>query len=216
MMAKTGQGPDDPRARDTPAEPSTSDPVAILNGPSIDDIDMVAKDSVAIRHIAIRVEGPSGSIWLVRRTRYVGFLGGAFADSTGDTCLTGPPAPSSIDTGACICVAVYVRSMVDTVQRRLTAISEPNRFRIVELLRDGPRSVGGIVLDLGLGQPQVSRHLRLLAEAGVVEATRQAQQRIYRLDPRSMRELSDWTQRFAGLWSERMDRLGSVLAETEQ
>ncbi|GAB3832761.1 ArsR/SmtB family transcription factor [Kribbella italica] len=104
--------------------------------------------------------------------------------------------------------------MVETVQRRLTALSEPNRFRIVELLRDGPRSVGGIVDDLDLGQPQVSRHLRLLAEAGLVDATKQAQQRIYRLRPDAMRELSDWTQQFAGLWSERMDRLGSFLDET--
>lgn len=106
--------------------------------------------------------------------------------------------------------------MVGTVQQQLTAISEPNRFRIVELLRNGPRSVGGIVDDLGMGQPQVSRHLRLLAEVGVVEATRQAQRRIYRLRPEPMRELSDWAQQFAGLWSDRMDRLGSVLDETEK
>lgn len=105
--------------------------------------------------------------------------------------------------------------MTNTVQLRLTAISEPNRFRIVELLRDGPRSVGGIVDDLVMGQPQVSRHLRLLAEVGVVEATKQAQQRIYRLRPEPMRELSDWAQQFADLWSDRMDRLGSVLDETE-
>lgn len=51
---------------------------------------------------------------------------------------------------------------------------------------------------------------------GAVEATKQAQQRIYRLRPASMRELSEWTQRFAGLWSERMDRLGSFLDGTEQ
>lgn len=98
----------------------------------------------------------------------------------------------------------------------MTAMSEPNRFRIVELLRTGPRSVGEIVDDLGLGQPQVSRHLRLLQEAGVVDVTKQAQRRIYRLRPDSMRELSDWTQRFADLWSERMDRLGTVLNETQQ
>ncbi|RBQ16646.1 transcriptional regulator [Spongiactinospora rosea] len=102
------------------------------------------------------------------------------------------------------------------MQQRLTAISEPNRFRIVELLRDGPRSVGEIVDALGLGQPQVSRHLRLLAEAGVVEVSRRAQQRIYRLHPESLRELSDWVQRFAVLWSERMDRLGSFLEEDDR
>lgn len=101
--------------------------------------------------------------------------------------------------------------MVNSVQQRLTVISEPNRFRIVELLRDGPLPVGGIVDALGLGQPQVSRHLRLLAEAGVVEVTKRAQQRIYRLHPEAMHELSDWVQEFAVLWSERMDRLGSFL-----
>ncbi|WP_233507322.1 ArsR/SmtB family transcription factor [Spongiactinospora gelatinilytica] len=103
--------------------------------------------------------------------------------------------------------------MVNGVQQRLTAISEPNRFRIVELLRDGPQSVGGIVDALGLGQPQVSRHLRLLAEAGVVEVSKRAQQRIYRLHPESIRELSDWVQGFAALWSARMDRLGSFLED---
>jgi DNA-binding transcriptional ArsR family regulator len=106
--------------------------------------------------------------------------------------------------------------VANNVQQRLTAIAEPNRFRIVELLKDGPQPVGGIVDALGMGQPQVSRHLRLLAEAGVVGATKHAQQRIYRLQPASMRELSDWVQGFADLWSDRMDRLGSFLDETEQ
>lgn len=106
--------------------------------------------------------------------------------------------------------------MTRILQRRLIAISEPNRFQIVELLRDGPCSVGGIVDRLAMGQPQVSRHLRLLADAGIVEVTRQAQQRIYRLRPDSMRELSDWAQGFAGLWSERMDRLAIFLDGTEQ
>ncbi|MFI6900534.1 ArsR/SmtB family transcription factor [Nonomuraea sp. NPDC050394] len=104
--------------------------------------------------------------------------------------------------------------MVNNVQLRMTAISEPNRFRIVELLRDGPRAVGDIVEALDLGQPQVSRHLRLLSEAGVVEVTKRAQQRIYRLHPGAMRELSDWAQGFALLWSERMDRLGAFLDDT--
>ncbi|MFE0150184.1 ArsR/SmtB family transcription factor [Nonomuraea sp. NPDC059007] len=104
--------------------------------------------------------------------------------------------------------------MVNSVQLRMAAISEPNRFRIVELLRDGPRAVGDIVEALNLGQPQVSRHLRLLSEAGVVEATKQAQQRIYRLHPDAMRELSDWVLGFAVLWSGRMDRLGAFLDDT--
>ncbi|WP_181781439.1 ArsR/SmtB family transcription factor [Pseudonocardia pini] len=101
--------------------------------------------------------------------------------------------------------------MVITVQERLTAIAEPSRFRIVELLREGPLSVGGIVEALGLSQPHVSRHLRLLADAGVVEATKRAQQRIYRVRPDAMHEVSDWALGFAALWSARMDRLGSFL-----
>ncbi|TDD95334.1 ArsR/SmtB family transcription factor [Actinomadura rubrisoli] len=98
----------------------------------------------------------------------------------------------------------------------MTAISEPNRFQIVELLKDGPQSVGAIVDALGMGQPQVSRHLRLLAQAGVVEVTKRAQQRIYRLHPEAMRELSDWAQGFAALWSERMDRLGAFLEDDDR
>jgi DNA-binding transcriptional ArsR family regulator len=111
---------------------------------------------------------------------------------------------------------VYVRDVADSVQQRLTAIAEPNRFRIVELLKDGPRSVGEIVDALGMGQPQVSRHLRLLAEADVVEVTKRAQQRIYQLRPGSMRELSDWVQGYAVLWSDRMDRLGSFLEDDDR
>ncbi len=102
------------------------------------------------------------------------------------------------------------------VQLRLSAIAEPNRFRIVELLRQGSRSVGSIVDELGLGQPQVSRHLRILAEAGVVESTKQAQQRIYRLRAEPIRDLGDWIERYAALWSDRMDRLGDHLSGSSE
>jgi DNA-binding transcriptional ArsR family regulator len=111
----------------------------------------------------------------------------------------------------CIYTLAYLPDVVATVQQRLATISEPNRFRIVELLKDGPQPVGGIVDELGLGQPQVSRHLRLLAEADVVEVTKRAQQRIYRLHPDAMHVISDWVNGFAVLWAERMDRLGSLL-----
>jgi DNA-binding transcriptional ArsR family regulator len=106
--------------------------------------------------------------------------------------------------------------MSELVQQRMAAMAEPNRFRIVELLRDGPRSVGAIVEALRLGQPQVSRHLRILAEAGVVESSKQAQQRIYRLRPEPIQELSAWVQGFASLWSDRMDRLGNFLDDLDE
>ncbi|MBB5791341.1 ArsR/SmtB family transcription factor [Jiangella mangrovi] len=104
---------------------------------------------------------------------------------------------------------------MDELQHRLSVIAEPNRFRIVELLRSGPRSVGAIVDALGLAQPHVSRHLRLLADAGVVEATRQAQQRIYRLRPEPLRDIGAWAQTFAVLWTDRLDRLGDFLGAAE-
>lgn len=94
-------------------------------------------------------------------------------------------------------------------------ISEPNRFRIVELLKGGPRPVGSIVETLGIGQPQASRHLRVLAEAGVVAATKRAQQRIYRLDPRPLKDIDEWISGYAGLWSDRMDRLGAFLDDLD-
>jgi DNA-binding transcriptional ArsR family regulator len=100
---------------------------------------------------------------------------------------------------------------MDELQHRLSVIAEPTRFRIVELLKTGPRSVGAIVEALGVGQPQVSRHLRLLADAGVVEVTPRAQQRIYRLRPEPMRDIGAWAQSFATLWSGRLDRLGDFL-----
>ena len=113
---------------------------------------------------------------------------------------------------ACIYILLCIFSGVaTTVQQRLAVISEPSRFRIVELLKTGPQPVGGIVDALELGQPHVARHLRLLAEAGVVEVTRRAQQRIYRLHPEAMHVISDWVEGFAALWAERMDRLGSLL-----
>lgn len=74
----------------------------------------------------------------------------------------------------------------------LGALAEPNRLHIVELLRDGPRPVGEIAVRLGLRQPQVSKHLRVLSAAGFVEARPLAQQRIYQLRPEPFRELDAW------------------------
>ncbi|MGV2805832.1 metalloregulator ArsR/SmtB family transcription factor, partial [Clostridium perfringens] len=67
------------------------------------------------------------------------------------------------------------------MQLTLVTISEPNRFNIIELLKQGSRSVSDIVEILGIGQPQVSRHLRILSEAGLVKVRKNAQQRIYSL-----------------------------------
>ena len=89
----------------------------------------------------------------------------------------------------------------------LSALSEPNRLRIVELLRAGPQGVNDIGEHLSLRQPQVSKHLRVLKEAGLVSVMPVAQQRRYQLRAAPFRELSDWLADYRALWDERFDAL---------
>ncbi len=98
----------------------------------------------------------------------------------------------------------------------LTALAEPHRFEIVELLRDGPRPVGEIVDRLGLHQPQVSKHLRVLSDAGLVEVHAAAQQRIYKLRPQPLHELDRWLESYRRLWDERFDRLDDLLTKSQE
>ena len=99
----------------------------------------------------------------------------------------------------------------------LNALSEPNRLAIVELLRDhGPRSVGEIAGTLDLRQPLVSKHLRVLTEAGMVAARVDAQRRIYDLEEAPFREIDRWLDSFAAVWERRLDRLDAHLRRTEE
>lgn len=102
---------------------------------------------------------------------------------------------------------VYIIAMnTSAMQLTLFTISEPNRFNIVELLKQGSRSVSDIVEALGIGQPQVSRHLRILNEAGLVKVRKNAQQRIYSLEAQPFQELDVWLDSFSRLWEERLDK----------
>lgn len=94
-------------------------------------------------------------------------------------------------------------------------LAEPNRFRIVELLRSGPRTVNEIGARLTMAQPQVSKHLKVLREAGLVEVEPRAQQRIYALRAEPLRELAGWLDRYRALWDARFTALDGVLAELE-
>jgi DNA-binding transcriptional ArsR family regulator len=96
-----------------------------------------------------------------------------------------------------------------------SALSEPNRFRIVELLRDNPLTVGEIADRLGLGQPQVSKHLRVLSDAGLVEANPIANRRIYSLRPEPFMELDIWLKSFKRVAEEKFDDLDDYLRELE-
>ncbi len=95
----------------------------------------------------------------------------------------------------------------------LRALAEPHRFQIVELLRDGPRPVGDIVHRLRLRQPQVSKHLRVLSDAGLVDVRVDAQRRIYALRPAPFQELEVWLERYRRLWEGNFQRLDVLLDE---
>jgi DNA-binding transcriptional ArsR family regulator len=99
--------------------------------------------------------------------------------------------------------------MMETLQ----ALAEPNRFQIVELLRDGPRPVGDMVHRLGLRQPQVSKHLRVLSDAGLVDVRVDAQRRIYALRAAPLKELEVWIERYRRVWEGNFQRLDGVLGE---
>jgi DNA-binding transcriptional ArsR family regulator len=102
------------------------------------------------------------------------------------------------------------------MQATLSALAEPNRFQIVELLRRKPRAVGEIVERLGLRQPQVSKHLRVLSEAGLVEVRPVAQQRIYSLRAEPFKELDAWLERYRRIVAERFDRFDDILREQKE
>jgi DNA-binding transcriptional ArsR family regulator len=95
----------------------------------------------------------------------------------------------------------------------LRALAEPSRFQIVELLRNGPRPVGDMVDRLGLRQPQVSKHLKVLSEAGLVDVRVDAQRRIYALRPAPLQELELWIERYRRIWEANFQRLDALLDE---
>ena len=99
--------------------------------------------------------------------------------------------------------------MVET----FAALAEPNRYRIVELLRFGPRPVNDIGERLQLNQPQVSKHLRLLKEAGIVDVQPRGQQRLYELRAQPLRQLHDWLERYRELWDARFEQLDEVIED---
>ncbi len=97
-----------------------------------------------------------------------------------------------------------------------SALAEPNRLRIVELLRRGPQTVGVISDRLGVRQPQVSKHLRTLHDAGLVDVRAEAQRRVYALAPARFHELDAWLADFRALWTERLDAMDELLTEMQR
>jgi len=97
-----------------------------------------------------------------------------------------------------------------------SAVAEPRRREILDVLVDGERPVNDLVRLLGLAQPQVSKHLRVLREVGVVEVRDAGRQRLYRLNGQALKPIHDWISGYERTWSERFARLDDVLEDLKR
>jgi DNA-binding transcriptional ArsR family regulator len=103
-----------------------------------------------------------------------------------------------------------------TTADAFNAVAEPRRRLILDVLAGGERPVNDLVRELGLAQPQVSKHLRVLREVGAVEVRELGRQRLYRLNGLALKPIHDWVKNYESLWSERFDQLDVVLEELKQ
>ena len=110
----------------------------------------------------------------------------------------------------CICFIAYIKN----VESAFEIIAEPNRRAILNLLIASEQSVGEIERQLRMSQPTVSKHLRVLREAGFVESTVDAQRRLYRLKPEPLQEIDAWLAPFRRFWSKHLDALERHLDRT--
>jgi DNA-binding transcriptional ArsR family regulator len=96
------------------------------------------------------------------------------------------------------------------------AIAEASRREILDTLAAGEKAVGAIVNDLSMSQPQVSKHLRVLSEVGLVSCRADGRHRMYRLEPARLRPLHEWLAKYAQAWSDRLDRVDDYLQELQR
>jgi DNA-binding transcriptional ArsR family regulator len=103
-----------------------------------------------------------------------------------------------------------------TTTDAFNAVAEPRRRQILDALAAGERPVNELVGELGLGQPQVSKHLRVLREVGAVRVRSDGRRRLYRLNAEALRPIHDWVKSYEQAWSERFDELDVVLEELKE
>src|SRR3954454_16808901 len=103
-----------------------------------------------------------------------------------------------------------------TTTDAFNAVAEPRRREILDLLAGGERPVNDLVRALGVPQPQVSKHLRVLREVGAVDVRHEGRQRLYRLNGRALKPIHDWVKTYERSWSERFDQLDVVLEDLKQ
>ena len=96
------------------------------------------------------------------------------------------------------------------------AIAEARRREILDALLAGEKAVGVIVTDLSMSQPQVSKHLRVLSEVGLVRCRAEGRRRLYRLEPARLRPLHEWLAKYEQAWNDRLDRMDDYLKELQQ
>jgi DNA-binding transcriptional ArsR family regulator len=103
-----------------------------------------------------------------------------------------------------------------TTADAFNAVAEPRRRQILDVLTDGERSVNDLVRVLGLPQPQVSKHLRVLREVDAVEVRPEGRQRLYRLNGHALKPIHDWVKSYEQSWSERFEQLDVVLEDLKK
>jgi DNA-binding transcriptional ArsR family regulator len=103
-----------------------------------------------------------------------------------------------------------------TTTDAFNAVAEPRRREILDLLAGGERAVNDLVGALGLAQPQVSKHLRVLREVGAVDVRGEGRQRLYRLNGHALKPIHDWVKSYERSWDERFEALDSVLEDLKQ
>jgi DNA-binding transcriptional ArsR family regulator len=103
-----------------------------------------------------------------------------------------------------------------TTTDSFNAVAEPRRREILDALAGGERPVNDLVQLLGVAQPQVSKHLRVLREVGAVDVRDVGRQRLYRLNGRALKPIHDWISHYERLWSDRFDQLDLVLEDLKQ
>ena len=103
-----------------------------------------------------------------------------------------------------------------TTADAFNAVAEPRRREILDALADGERPVNDLVGVLDLAQPQVSKHLKVLREVGLVDVRHEGRQRLYRLNGPALKPIHDWVKEYERTWSERFDRMDAVLEELKR
>jgi len=115
-----------------------------------------------------------------------------------------------------------ITEYVGTVARSPTtsdvfnAVAEARRREILDALITGEKAVGAIVNDLSMSQPQVSKHLRVLSEVGLVRCRAEGRRRLYSLEPARLRPLNEWLAKYEQAWNDRLDRVEDYLQELQQ